>query len=181
MKVFCTIYILLCFELVSGQTFNLDNKFSISIPEKTDWKISNESCEKSLCKYFQLRKDFRSPERKFSDVTFMYETTNKNIVIEHDINGCFGGHYYTPDTLNICGYLTHRWYGVNCDWLIEDSADNSIAGYSIDWIIELEENKYLRIEASYFTADKGELTLIEDELNALINNMKIYIRKPDDI
>jgi hypothetical protein len=180
MKAFYTICILFSSGLVSGQTFNLDNKFFISIPTRIDWTVLDKNCENNLCWYIKICKDFKTSERKFSDVTFIYESTNKDLVFEHSINGCFGGYYYAPDTFKICGYQTHRWFGVNCGWLIEDTTKNTIAGYSIDWIIELEENKYLSITSDYFSNDKNELTTIENELVSIIKELKIKDRGPDN-
>jgi hypothetical protein len=180
MKTLYTICILLCTGLLSGQTFNLDNKFLVSIPPRIDWTVLDIDSVNNFYHHIKICKDFKTSERKFSDIIFTYDSTNKDLVFEHNLNGCFGGYYYLPDTFKICGYQTYRWFGVNCNWLIDDSIQNTIAGYSIDWIIEIEENKYLSITASYFSNDKNELSLIENELVSIINELKIKNRGPNN-
>jgi hypothetical protein len=173
MKFLNTIFILFQFCLLSGQTFNLDNRFYVSIPSKTDWAVIDKYCIDDLCNYIKLSKVFRTSERKFSEITFKYDSIDKDLVFEHMFKDCFGGYYSLPDTLKICGFKTHRWFGVNCGWLIEDSAKNIIAGYSIDWVIELEKNKYLSITSDYFSNNKTELIAIKNELISIIKELKI--------
>ena len=169
------LFFLLTFGQLSAQTYNLDNKFSISIPKRADWNVSTHYCDtvKNIYQYLTLRRDLKNKERKFSDIVIKYETLNDDILADLKKDDCLFGTITKIDTINISGYKVRRRFGTNCDWTIEDRTGNPIAGYSVDIIISLDKSTFLRIMCDYFTADKSELNSIESELLAVIDGLKI--------
>lgn len=162
---------LFVFKTGFGQTFFLDNKFKITIPELPDWKVSTLYCAdtaKKICEYLMIRKDMKTTERKFSEIRIKYEWASENI-------DCPMGKLGKVDAIKVSGYKAVRWYGTNCHWSIEDWSETKIAGYSADIDIELDP-RFLWINVSYFSPNENELKSIENEFLSLIANIKIERR-----
>lgn len=115
-------------------------------------------------------------ERRFSSIIIKYETSDEDIIVKMDEFGCYEGRFTKVDTVLLSGFFSKRWFGVDCNWTKRNSNDNSTAGYSINYIIVLEQNKYLRISSSYFSKDKNELLSFENDLLNLICKIKISTR-----
>lgn len=174
-KKYFIVYFLFLVQITFGQTYNLDNKYKIVIPELDEWKISTIYCDtiNNIYQYITLRKDFKTKERKFSDITIKYEEPNDGIIKDIKKNDCAMGKIIKIDTVSISGYKVRRRFGTNCNWLIESGNYGEIAGYSIDLIVNLDNTAYLRIMSSYYSSDKNELALFETDLLSIISKLII--------
>lgn len=172
------IYIVFIFLVVGqlfAQTYSLDNKFSISVPKRTDWSISTHYFDtvNNVYKSLTLNRDLKSRERKFSEITIQYETLNESTLTELKKDNCDLGTITKIDTVNVSGYKVRRQFGINCDWLIEDRAEEPIAGYSVRLLVNINESTFLRIMGDYFSENEIELKSIESELLTVIEELKI--------
>jgi hypothetical protein len=153
-----------------GQSFKLDDKFDLTIPLTQDLNVIDTSSKKGF--FIRLAKNNTGTERFFLNVTIKFEITKENPIDEQEIHGCNFGNYTKIDTVDVSSYKTKRWFGENCNWT-KEVEDDRIVGYSVDWVVNLNQNKYLSISSNYFSANENEKNQLKAEVLTFVKGIKI--------
>jgi hypothetical protein len=167
---------LFSFNVAFGQFVESAKKFNLSIPVPTGWTIEQQSIfqrpgenEKLFVKLVKQKQD---TGRVFLDVVVTYNEESEMF--------CDHGYYVKVDTVKISGLKAKRWFGENCGWKLNcnapASAAKNVAGYSIDYLVQVTKTKFLIIRSDYFSSDEGKREQFKNEIISFANSIKI--KKP---
>ena len=164
---------LFSFKVAFGQFVESANKFNLSIPVPNGWTIEQQSIfhkpGENEKLFVQLVKQKQDTSKSYLKVVITYNE-------EQDVI-CDFGTLLKIDTVNVSGFKAKRSFAENCGWHLSCSAPPGtvmpIVAYSLDYLIKVNEKKFLKINSEYFSRDENQREQFKDEIIYFVNTIKI--------
>jgi hypothetical protein len=166
MKYLKTFIILITFSL-KAQEIKLSDSVNISVTLNKSWnKISKVYYNDTFTIDRKQLEKFKT--RGLIEISLIQ---NDKIPENYPKTGCELGHIYKEDTIAISNFQTFVFYAVDCFWFNHDP--KNIAAYSIHYLIKLNNEKFIRVFAEYYSEEKKYYNEFEKEILNILESVSV--------